>query len=276
MIRIRSRVEIIETLEFTQRFINEAYSQRDQDRYALFSSIFNISKEKVEQLEFFGMTKVTTPVEQIDQQLQKMRQLGVSAFIQKKLNALITAYCPDKKASVFLYPLDENDTYGRENLGGVSAFADYDGTLTFIVYPEKDVFKVLSSVITHEFHHFWRMGHLGITEENETLLDKLVLEGLAEHFVGKVLGTDRQGPYIRALTPDQAKILWKSAFYNQLELKGDATNLYMFGGKSDLPMWAGYSMGYHLVQWFHERHSHLTIEELTLLPSSVYVTTLDS
>ncbi|MFD1738701.1 DUF2268 domain-containing putative Zn-dependent protease [Bacillus salitolerans] len=44
-----------------------------------------------------------------------------------------------------------------------------------------------------------------MNEEKETLLDRMILEGLAEHFVEKELGTDFLGPHKSVLTEKQAK-----------------------------------------------------------------------
>jgi uncharacterized protein YjaZ len=264
-------INIRPTLKRLQQFISTCRNEPTSDRYALFSSIFNMEKESIDTMEFMGMTKVTTPVDQLEKQLQAIHHLRFEELIHDTLQKLISTYCPNQTASAVLYLLDEEDTFGREKLGGVSAFAEYDGELTFIVYPDEKVRPTLESVITHEFHHFWRIGLINITEENETLLDKLVLEGLAELFVGYLLGSKRQGPMIHALEEEQARDLWVTQFSNHIHLKGDETNPWMFGGENGLPTWAGYSMGYHLVKWYCTRHPNLTIEELTQLPSKAFV-----
>lgn len=56
-----------------------------------------------------------------------------------------------------------------------------------------------------------------------------------------------------------------------MHTKGEATNPWMFGGENGLPLWAGYSMGYHLVQWYWKRHPDLSIEDLTGLPTEAFV-----
>ena len=218
------------------------------------------------------MAKVTTPANQLKKQLHSMHQLQFQDYIHDILQHLMKTYCPNRVAATEIFLLDESDTFGREKLGGVSAFIDYGGKQTFIVYPEEKVRPILEATVIHEFHHFWRMGLLHITEENETLLDKLVLEGLAEYFVGQLLGSERQGPFINALTEEQAKELWTSTYQNQLHLKGEETNLLLFGGEEKgLPLWAGYSMGFHLVQWFINSRPDFTIEEITAIPAKAFI-----
>lgn len=265
------QIETKPTLQLLHDFIQLCRVNPTADRYSLFSSVFNLSKETIEMLEFYGMAKVTTPIEQLEKHLQTIHQLDFPTYIHDTLQKLISTYCPNQTAQFELYLLDENDTFGREKLGGVSAIAEYDGTITFIAYPEKKVRQVLESVVFHEFHHVWRIGLLNIKEETETLLDRLVLEGLAEYFVGTHLGLDRQGPYNKVLSEEQAELLWKSHYRDHLLLKGEATNPYMFGGEKGLPMWAGYSMGYHLVQWYCDSHPDLTIEDLTALPPEAFI-----
>jgi uncharacterized protein YjaZ len=99
-----------------------------------------------------------------------------------------------------LFILDENDDFVKEKIGGVSAFTDWDGKMCFIILPEERVRTTLKSVITHEYHHHWRIHTLGMREESETLLDRMVLVGLAEHFVQIELGEVYLGTYKDALS----------------------------------------------------------------------------
>jgi uncharacterized protein YjaZ len=109
-------------------------------------------------------------------------------------------------------------------------------------------------------------------EESETLLDRMVLEGLAEHFVQIKLGEVYLGPYKDALSENQARELWNSIYLPHLQDKGEKTDLFMFGNaKKGLPFWGGYSMEYYLVKWFFEKNENVSIEELTLLNSDRFL-----
>lgn len=131
---------------------------------------------------------------------------------------------------------------------------------------------MLKSVITHEYHHYWRIHALAITEKNQTLLDRLILEGLAEHFVKIRLGDSYLGPYKDALTEKQAKGLWESTFKLNLNKTGEKTDSYMFGSKEEnIPFWAGYAIGYYLVKWYLEKNQGSTIEHMTALPSEDFL-----
>lgn len=144
--------------------------------------------------------------------------------------------------------------------------------MCFAVLPEESVRSTLKSVITHEFHHHWRISTLEMDEESQTLLDRLILEGLAEHFVRMTLGEVYLGPFKDALTEKQAELLWESKYKQHLDVKGQATDLYMFGNEEEgIPFWSGYSIGYYLVNWFFEKNEDVSIEELTLLPTENFI-----
>ena len=44
-------------------------------------------------------------------------------------------------------------------------------------------------MLIHEYHHVCRLHHLKKDQKEYTLLDTMIMEGLAERTVGKYLGT---------------------------------------------------------------------------------------
>ncbi|GGK09253.1 hypothetical protein GCM10007063_34630 [Lentibacillus kapialis] len=211
-------------------------------------------------------------IDSLELQLIKMRTLAYEYFIKKELELLQKQFPSNRSIQFELFILDENDDFVKKKLGGVSAFTDWDSRMCFAVLPENNIRTTLKSVITHEYHHHWRISALDMDEESQTLLDRLILEGLAEHFVRIKLGDVYLGPYKDALTEYQAKALWESTYKEHLFDKGQITDLYMFGNEEEgLPFWGGYSLGYYLVKWYLERNEDISIEELTLLPSDKFI-----
>ena len=78
-----------------------------------------------------------------------------------------------------LFILDEEDDFVKSKLGGVSGLYQLGWKDVFYSSSRrKNVRKMLKSVITHEYHHHWRISALEINEANQTLLDRMILEGL--------------------------------------------------------------------------------------------------
>ncbi|WEG13533.1 DUF2268 domain-containing putative Zn-dependent protease [Pullulanibacillus sp. KACC 23026] len=243
-----------------------------RSRRELVLDIFNLTENQLDELLFFGMFQLDSDAEQLKQQLRELRLLGFETFIKEELE-LLHGFYPSHKAVKFeLFLLDEKDEFVKTKLGGVSAFTEWNGRMVFVVEPDERVRQTLKSVITHEYHHHWRMSALKVASEEESLLDRLVLEGLAEHFVRLRLGEEFLGPYREALSEEQARRLWETTYKYHVGEMGDAADPYMFGHPDNgLPFWGGYALGYYLVKWYLEEHEEISIEELTVLPSEAFM-----
>ncbi|EIT86780.1 putative zinc dependent protease [Fictibacillus macauensis ZFHKF-1] len=233
---------------------------------------FCFKEEEFETMSFFGLFHYTKELSVLEKQVALIKALDLERLITEELKALARQYPTKRDVQFDLFLLDEQDAFVRSKLGGVSAFTDWNGIISFVVFPAENVRHTLKSVITHEYHHLWRMSAVGGAEEEETLLDRLILEGLAEHFVKNRLGEHNLGPYKEALTKSEALSLWESTFKHSLDCSGAATDPFMFGSKEKgLPFWGGYAIGFYLIERYMEKNSSLSIEELTLLPSAAFV-----
>jgi len=264
-------IEVIPRLEHMENFLEAIILHPETNRIDLFLKIFNLSREELELISFFGIFNLESDIEMLETQLNKLRNLAYEEFIRDELILLQKEFPVSKTIEFELFILDEQDQFVREKLGGVSAFTDWSGKLFFAVFPDAQVRSTLRSVINHEYHHHWRTHALAITEQNQTLMDRLILEGLAEHFVKIRLGEAYLGPYKDALTEKQAENLWESMYKSRRNELGERTDVYMFGSKKEnLPFWGGYSIGYYLVKWYLEKNEGSSIEYMTSLASEKF------
>lgn len=58
------------------------------------------------------------------------------------------------------------------------------------MFPAKETLRAL----VHEYNHLYRITSMQNGHAHITLLEKIIREGLAEHFVEKVLGKEFHGP----------------------------------------------------------------------------------
>jgi uncharacterized protein YjaZ len=255
-----------------EKFISVVKSNPQGNRKEIFMDIFKFDEKEFEMMSFFGMFNLNNDIYSLEEQLNKMRSLNFENFIKEELELLHKQYPSNRPVQFELFILDENDDFVKSKLNGVSAFTDWDGKMCFAVLPEKNVRSTIKSVVTHEYHHHWRISVLEIKEDGETLLDRMVLEGLAEHFVKTRLGNEYLGPYKDALTESQAKTIWESTYKNYIYDKGTSTDLYMFGSKDkSLPFWGGYSLGYYLIKWFLDENNDISFKDLTILQSERFI-----
>jgi uncharacterized protein YjaZ len=229
----------------------------------------NADEERIALLKRFGLFAWDSSLEVLEKHTGLLKELGVEELIFNVLAELQQKYPVSKPLEVEIFLMDETNSFGRETLRGVSAFAQ-EGKNCFILFPEPNVLQVLLAALVHEYHHHWRMAELELYDDPNPLLDRVILEGLAEHFVAHELGVEHCGPWIHAISEAEAHELWP-VYREQQNLRMGAAP-YLFGSKEKgIPVWAGYAMGYHLVQWYRERHPEATMEELTLLPCEAYL-----
>ncbi len=101
------------------------------------------------------------------------------------------------------------------------------------------------ATLAHELHHSSRIrtgpGY------GRTLGEAMVSEGLADHFANEAFSTTPPQPWASSLSENQEHAVWQRA-EPQLWSAHDH-RLWFFGGP-DIPRWAGYSLGYSIVEKF--------------------------
>ncbi|WP_435249890.1 DUF2268 domain-containing putative Zn-dependent protease [Vibrio sp. nBUS_14] len=129
--------------------------------------------------------------------------------------------------------------------------------------------KELTAVLGHEINHALRKSH---GHKNVTLLDSLVMEGLACHFEGVLNGGELSSMFVDIQHED-----WRS-LYKKMKPHLESTSFpfeQMFlGTKPDeYPRYSGYWVGYNLVvQYLHDQNP--SISDIVALDSSNFIVTI--
>ena len=105
--------------------------------------------------------------------------------------------------------------------------------------------KEIEAVLIHEYHHVCRLHRL--KNKKNTLLDTMVMEGLAERTVEKYLGSEYLAPWTKIYRDSEFKRLWtryvedkyNDATFNPLH---DRIMLGRFGYPHMLGYWSGYQL----------------------------------
>jgi len=269
---IDNSINKIDRLNDMKEFILESRLVPSQNRTALLKRVFSFDDQDLETIQFFGMFQPSQNINSLEEQLNRMNALNFEKEIEQELIQLKKEYPSHGSIDFELFILNANDTFVISKLNGVSAFTDWNGRMCFVVLPEERVRKTLKSVITHEYHHHWRIQTLGTKEFEETLLDRIILEGLAEFFVSYRLGNTFIGPYKDVLTESAALSLWEEIFKKYADNTGSSNDKFMFGSPvENLPFWGGYSVGFHLVNRFAIHHPEITIEQMTAMKSKEFI-----
>ncbi|WLV25589.1 DUF2268 domain-containing protein [Aciduricibacillus chroicocephali] len=154
---------------------------------------------------------------------------------------------------IFILPADEDNTVLRDKLKGRSGIAFKDKLLLFITPQAKK--KDLQTLLAHEYHHVIRLNSLDKKENIFTLLDSIVMEGLAENAVRELYGEKRTAYWTSLYNNKEINRIWKNFIRPNLQIpKTEEKHHRLLHGHGKLPEMAGYCCGYVLVKKYMEKH----------------------
>ena len=153
---------------------------------------------------------------------------------------------------IYIFPLTQEQSVTNKN--GV---AYPDALFLFIGELEK---QELQALFAHEYNHVCRLRYLNKSLEEVTLLDSLIIEGLAECAVEELYGAKWLAPWLKDYSTDKMLAIWKTYFLPNMNVKGlDHHIEFLYGGK--LPSHIGYCIGYEMVRTYIQKHASNKLHE---------------
>lgn len=158
---------------------------------------------------------------------------------------------------------------------GYSGDGGIPGYLIGSIIPNTVTLNKLPELFAHEVNH--NVRYQFIKWDNQTTLGEMIVsEGLAENFVAILYGEESVGPWVKKTSETTLQSQIKPLLKSKLDLTGFQTIFpYIYGDevaelygyrKKGVPYAAGYSCGYHLVKRYLEK-TNKSIMEATLLPA---------
>lgn len=165
---------------------------------------------------------------------------------------------------IFLFPTFSD--FVREKMDGITGYTPYRNTLLIFISPQKNKRwkRALTETICHEFMHAVMNNHY----ERKNLLDDLIFEGIAESFVSTLFRVRVNSPS-QALSPKKT-LHW----YKKLAKRFKSTDLYypIFLEGKEYPLWAGYAVGYRIVEAFRKKYPAITWNDIVrLTPQEIHL-----
>ncbi|WP_051314757.1 DUF2268 domain-containing protein [Alteribacter aurantiacus] len=153
---------------------------------------------------------------------------------------------------VFLLPIDLTNEELMERLAGKNGVTF---TKLIVLFISEDLsLESMKALLTHEYNHACRLFHQKNNEETVTLLESMVMEGLAEASVNKHLGKKELAPWTKTLSKDVCADWWKEVLSYKKDVKGRKFHEHwMFGGR-DMPKMIGYVTGFFIVDDYLNRN----------------------
>ena len=120
--------------------------------------------------------------------------------------------------------------------------------------------------VSHELHHAVR--DKALPDEKSSLGAALIAEGLATVFETDVWGGE-QSSWAKPLSKEQTETLLEKVIFESEDQ--NYNHARWFFGSSDLPRWAGYSIGVYLVKEYMRLHPSETAATLVGTPAKVII-----
>lgn len=176
-------------------------------------------------------------------------------------------------------PVDNIDITVEDNSGaaipetGVGGYAPTAHIVNICIDPKhknlkEKIEREIESTLAHELHHCVREAVLGNPRKN--LLEALVTDGLADHFDIEICG-GKPKPWSVAVEGIKLEKLLERArkeFSNENYNHKD----WFFGSDDKtIPRWAGYSLGFHIVEEYLKNHPMETAGKLYKTPAEEFI-----
>lgn len=243
----------------TNEWLKNDYSERQICRKLI--PYFRPLKERdiLKLLQSFGMYRSSSKVVHAVKQLEKEHVWNLVRNEELKLKAEWDG--PD--VPIFIFPVDDRNKRIINEYKGRAGLAFKDKIFLFISpgIEQNDI----KSLFTHEYHHSCRLAKLKKEESEFTLLDIIVMEGLAEYAVLERLGMKHVSAWTSYYHEDQAvQFLKRIILPNQFLTREDHKHNQIIYGTGFYPKMLGYFVGFHIVKKYSDETGENTKEMFRL------------
>ncbi|WP_416151260.1 DUF2268 domain-containing protein [Salipaludibacillus sp. HK11] len=173
-------------------------------------------------------------------------------------------------ANLYLFPLNRSHKKIMEDLDGKNGCTFPNYVLLF--WKEQLVLSKQKALLLHEYHHVARLHHRKETERTISLLESMVMEGLAEWEVKNRLGEDHTAPWTTLYSKQELMKWWHRLFKENINLSGRTLHYpFLFGGIGGSPPWIGYQLGYYIINEFMKYNQKLDSISLLKMPANQFL-----
>lgn len=184
--------------------------------------------------------------------------------IFKKCDSLIEL---NKDLKIVILPT--NQSFVSEKMKGSTGYTVSAETMFIFINPKSINLKTINNTIkktfVHEYNHAARIMYFPKIN-SMSLLDNLVFEGLADNFQKMVIKGSKVPPWSMSLSRNEAKIIFNEII-EKIQSKKESNFFELFFENKNYPLWAGYSIGYYIVDSFLKNNSNNEWKEIVKLKS---------
>ena len=208
-----------------------------------------------------------TPLEIEKSHVLQLQKKQVWELVQNEAQVLQKLWKgPD--IPIFIFPSDTTNETLKMEFNGKSGLSFKDKLFLFI--SEENNEADIRSLLTHEYNHVCRLTTYPKLEDDYSLFDTIILEGLAENAVRERCGEKFLSPWTSYYTDKELLSMWEKLIVpNGTILKSDSKYFELLYGSPSYPKMAGYSVGYFLVKNYL-KINHFTSKDILATDPSVF------
>lgn len=225
------------------------------------------SKKIYTYLMSFGMYRPTNGSLRLFRQL---KEKNVWAIINKLYRKYRKKW-KGPEVNIYIFPVSQSSRSFIKGESTTKSGVSFHDRIFLFVGNYKDE-KELEALFVHEYHHVCRIWKQGSDTSQFTLLDSIVLEGLAELEVEKNCGAEYLADWCHFYSDDDIDMFMKKYIQANLTLKkNDELHDALLFGLGKYPKLLGYACGYSLVRNSYKENYFSTITSF-VIPGKYFIT----
>jgi uncharacterized protein YjaZ len=170
---------------------------------------------------------------------------------------------------VYIFPVNRSGSRSRRSHNVLKSGVSFPDKMFLFFEHAKDE-KELEALFVHEYHHVCRIRAQKKKLKDYTLLDSMVLEGMAEYAVEKNCGKDYLAPWCTGYSEKELGAWWEKYLKEQLGItKNEEVHDQLLFGKGRYPDLLGYAAGYWIVNQYFKKNNFSTKASFNLKPETL-------
>jgi uncharacterized protein YjaZ len=219
---------------------------------------FSLKKYLVQKIKAFVKSKKGEAI------FSENESENVQKIVEQNLNKAMKIL--ENKNTVHVYLIPTLNPFSIEKMDGIMGFCAAKNAIHLYIHPECNFQVHLIETLIHEYNHsvFYQY------HQWKTVNEGLVAEGLAEHFRLELVGGKR-AKWTEVFDKKESKVwLEKIKPILNSENQEDYNNVFTNFEKDPYPLWAGYTIGYYLIEEYRKQNK-LSWDELMRLDAEILV-----
>ncbi|QGQ44657.1 DUF2268 domain-containing protein [Metabacillus sediminilitoris] len=222
-------------------------------------------KEVANYLHFFGMYKNSHGMGKWIERVEKDKIITFIKDEEKKLQKEWNG--PD--IPIFIFPCDDHNRRIQKEYKGRSGLAFNNKLFLFLSLNTNK--RDISSLFIHEYHHVCRLAAVKKQEKDFTIIDTVIMEGLAENAVREMLGENDVASWTKLYSDSQCERFLERIITPQREVSRESHKFsQLMFGTGFYPNMLGYAVGYYIVKKYM-KYTGKNTKELLGLPAEAFM-----